>query len=78
MGKSTYKKYVYEGPVEEFGRCIAHNWTSTTYASSRQKAKSNFEFQFKRATGKLPTTKITLLGKITVVEERSHNNGLSV
>lgn len=77
MGKSTYKKYMYVGPVEEFGRCVAHNWTSTTYAPSEKKARSNFIFQFKKNTNRLPTTKITLPGKIVVVNERSQHNGLS-
>lgn len=77
MGKSTYKKYTYVGPVEEFGRCIAHNWTSTTYAPSESKARSNFIFQFKKLMGKIPNTKIDLPGKVTLVEERSLNNGLS-
>ena len=68
MGKSTYKRYEYVGPVEEFGRCVAHNWTATTYAPSERKARSNFIFQFNQANGKIPTTKITLPGKITVAE----------
>ena len=68
MGKSEYKKYVYVGPVEEFGRCIAHNWTSTTYAPSESKARSNLTFQFKQAMGKLPSTKIVLKGKFTLAE----------
>lgn len=72
MGKSTYKKYVYVGPVEEFGRCIAHNWTATTYAPSLNKARSNFIFQFNKANGKIPTTKITLPGKI-IVDERKES-----
>lgn len=68
MGKSTYKKYMYVGPVEEFGRCVAHKWIATTYAPSAAKARSNFIFQFKQATGKIPATKITLPGKIIVAE----------
>lgn len=68
MGKSTYKKYTYVGPVEEFGRCIAHNWTSTTYAPSERKARSNFIFQYKQANNKLPNTKIDLPGKVMLAE----------
>ena len=68
MGKSTYKKYTYVGPVEEFGRCVAHRWTATTYAPSENKARSNFIFQFNKANGKIPTMKITLPGKITADE----------
>lgn len=68
MSKSSYKKYTYVGPVEEFGKCVAHRWTATTYAPSESKARSNFIFQFKQAMGKIPTTKITLPGKIAVAE----------
>lgn len=68
MGKPTYKQYMYVGPVEEFGRCVAHNWTATTYAPSEKKARSNFIFQFKQATGRIPSTKITLPGKVVVAE----------
>ena len=68
VGKQTYKKYMYVGPVEEFGRCIAHKWIATTYAPSLNKARSNFIFQFNQARGKLPFAKIALPGKITLVE----------
>ena len=71
MGKQqTYKKYTYDGPVVEFGRCIAHNWTATTYATSGRKARSNFIFQIKQELGKLPSAKIDLPGKITLVERK--------
>lgn len=68
MGKSTYKKYTYVGPVEEFGRCIAHKWIATTYAPSAAKARSNFIFQFKQANNRLPGTKIDLPGKVMLAE----------
>lgn len=68
MGKSTYKKYMYVGPVEEFGRCIAHSWTATTYAPSEAKARSNLIFQFKKANNKLPNTKVDLPGKVVLAE----------
>lgn len=68
MDHSNYRQYVYDGPVEEFGKCIAHRWAGTTYAPSEQKARNNLIFQFNRDNGKLPTSKIVLPGKITVVE----------
>lgn len=61
-------RYSYSGPVEEFGRCIAHNWTATTYAISEKKARSNFTYQFKKKFNKTPGTKIALPGKITCEE----------
>lgn len=56
--------YSYNGPVLEFDRCIANRWKGQTYAISESKARSNLAFQFKRETGRLPRTKITLPGKI--------------
>lgn len=56
--------YSYNGPVLEFGRCIVNRWQGQTYATSESKARSNLVFQFKRETGRLPRTKITLPGKI--------------
>ena len=35
-------QYAYNGPVMEFGKCIANNWAGSTYAASEKKAKSNF------------------------------------
>lgn len=68
MSKSEYKHYSYSGPVCEFGRIIANNWTAETSAPSREKALSNLAFQFKRDYDKIKTAKITLPGKLTVVE----------
>lgn len=56
--------YSYNGPILEFDRCIANRWKGQTYATSESKARSNLAFQFKRETGRLPRTKITLPGKI--------------
>lgn len=28
-------QYAYNGPVMEFGRCIADNWAGSTYAASK-------------------------------------------
>ena len=39
---ATYK---YEGPVETFGRCIAHKWVAYTTAVSEKKAISNIMFR---------------------------------
>ena len=65
---SKYAKYSYDGPVEEFGKCITHRWTATTYAPSVAKARNNFKYKFNQDRGKLPTAKINLPGKIVKVE----------
>lgn len=62
------KRYSYKGPVCEFGKVIASMWTAETSAPTERKALSNLAFQFKRDNNKIKTAKITLLGKLTVVE----------
>ena len=56
--------YSYFGPVMEFGKCVANNWKAETWAPSEKKAKNNIIFQYKKATGKLPGTKVELPGPI--------------
>jgi hypothetical protein len=68
MSKQELKRYSYKGPVCEFGRVIASMWTAETSAPSSKKALSNLAFQFKRDNNKIKTAKITLPGKLTVVE----------
>lgn len=68
MSKQEYKRYSYKGPVCEFDRVIASMWTAETSAPSEKKAISNLAFQFKRDYNKIKTAKITLPGKLTVVE----------
>ena len=60
-------KYLYEGPVFEFGRIVADRWRAETLAASESKARSNFIFQFKRDNNKIPAAKIDLPGKIKLV-----------
>lgn len=58
--------YTYDGPVLEFEKIIANRWQAQTYAVSEAKARSNLAFQFKRDYGRVPRSKITLPGKITI------------
>lgn len=68
MSKSLFKHYLYRGHVCEFGKVIANMWTAETSAPSEKKALSNLAFQFKRDYNKIKTAKITLPGKLTVIE----------
>jgi hypothetical protein len=63
-----YTKFIYEGPVKEFSKVIANNWSGSTYAPSEKKARSNLEYQFKKEYGREKTAKISLPGKITRVD----------
>lgn len=60
--------YSYDGPVLEFDRIVSNHWKAQTYATSESKARSNLIFQFKKETGRVPRTKITLPGKIVLKE----------
>ena len=60
-------QYAYNGPVMEFGRCIADNWSGSTYAPSEKKAKSNLAYQFKKNNNRAPASKIVLPGELEVI-----------
>lgn len=60
-------QYSYDGPVMEFGRCVANRWQATTRAVSERKARSNLVYQFKKDNGRTANAKITLPGKIMSV-----------
>ena len=62
------KQYSYDGPVMEFDRCVANRWKASTYAVSEKKARSNLTYQYKKRNNKLPNTKITLPGKIILIQ----------
>ena len=63
------KRYIYEGPVMLFDRCIQHRWIGITYAVSEKKARSNLAYQYKRDyLQQRPTAKVTLPGLLMVDE----------
>lgn len=66
MGEVNYK-YSYNGPVMIFERCVG-NWKGETIAPSERKARSNLAYQCKKACNLGPSSKVTLPGKINVVE----------
>ena len=61
-------RYYYDGPVLEFERCIANHYRASTCAVSEKKAKQNLAYRFKKETNRMPNAKITLPGKIIMVE----------
>lgn len=58
--------YSYNGPVLEFDRIVTNHWQAQTYATSEAKARSNLAYRFKRDTGRVPRSKITLPGKVVI------------
>ena len=67
MERKDYHKYSYNGPVEEFGRCIMRGWSAVTYAPSEKKALSNLKFQFNSEYHRAPSMRISLPGAIRKV-----------
>ena len=61
-------KYIYDGPVSEANHLIVNNWHGETWANSESKAKTNLAYQFKKASNRPSMAKITLHGKIKMVE----------
>lgn len=62
------KLYSYYGPVLAFDRIVTNYWKASTYAESEARARCNLEYQFKQQTGRTPRAKITIPGKLTVIE----------
>ena len=67
MNDASNHKYLYEGPVLEFDRVVAQHWSSTTYAPSEKRARSNLTYQYKKQNSKLPNTRIDLPGEIKLI-----------
>lgn len=67
--------YFYDGPVLEFDRIVANHWTASTRAESEKKARCNLAYQFKTQYGRVPRTKITIPGKLTIIEGGDKPNG---
>lgn len=62
-----YHKYIYDGPVMEFNNLIAEHWKGETMAPSENKARSNLIYKFKINHNRVASSKITLPGKIKLV-----------
>lgn len=62
-----YHTYSYDGPVLEFDRLVADHWKGETVATSERKARSNLAYQFKKKNNRIVSVKVTLPGKIKMV-----------
>jgi hypothetical protein len=52
----------------EFSKCIATRWIGSTYAVSEKKARNNLAYQFKKKNNRISGAKITLPGKLEIIE----------
>jgi hypothetical protein len=60
-------KYLYKGPVMEYGRCISNCWEGSTMAPSESKARNNLAYQFKKKNNRVAGSKIVLPGELVAV-----------
>lgn len=69
------KVFYYDGPVLEFDKVVADRWKASTRATSEKKARCNLAYQFKMKYGKIPQSKISIPGKLTIIEGDEESNG---
>ena len=62
-----FNKYVYNGPVMQYDRCITSYWSGETVAQTEKKARSNLTYQVKKQMNLLAGTKVTLPGNIKII-----------
>lgn len=62
-----YYKYIYDGPVILFDRCVADHWKGETMAPTETKARSNLAYQAKKQLNLIAGTRVKLPGKIKMV-----------
>lgn len=65
----TMTQYKYEGPVMMFDKVISHNWVDETYAISEKRARVNLMYRYNKEHKQIASTRISLPGKIIVVED---------
>ena len=62
-----YHKYIYDGPVFRFNTLLVDRWKGETMAPSEKKARSNLAYQFKKHNNQIASAKVSLPGKIIMV-----------
>lgn len=70
--------YSYNGPVMEFGKCIADRWVGYTYAPTKEKARSNLSYQFKKEHNRVPNARITLPNDILIEKGEEISGGVQL
>lgn len=61
-------RYLYDGPVRMFEQCVSERWVGETLAVSERKAKCNLLYRWKKEHGYTADAKITLPGRITIID----------
>lgn len=60
--------YSYEGPIMLFDKIIDEKWSGKTQAVSEARARSNLLYRFKKSNNYMPNVKLTMPGKLIIVE----------
>lgn len=60
-------RYIYEGPILVFGKCVCDIWKGETWASSETKAKNNLLYQAKKYCNLTSGGHVELPGTIKMV-----------
>ena len=60
--------YSYDGQVMAFDQIVNPHWKGSTFAPTEKKARSNLTYQYKKESGRSRSSKITLPGKLVVIE----------
>ena len=81
MADEVMKRYLYDGPVLMFGRCVFDHFKAETWAISEKKALSNMAYQYKRKANLGTDAKIKLdpknLEMAVGAKEKGGQNGRS-
>ena len=67
-------KYIYKGPVKVFNNIVDPNWYGVTWAATPARAKSNLMYQWKKANGQAPTSRVTLPGDVVLESNYGRSN----
>lgn len=59
--------YAYEGPVMIFDNIVTPRWKAQTIAPSEERARSNLAFRWKKEYGRIAASRVTLPGKINMI-----------
>ena len=61
-------RFVYKGPIMEFGNLLADHWYGETVADTERKARNNLAYQFKKRNNRTASAKISLPGELVVFD----------
>lgn len=61
-------KFIYNGPVVIFDRCVEYVWHGETMAATESKARCNLAYQYKQQSKRAANTVVKLPGKLVKIE----------